>query len=89
MNRINETENILNNRKNIRWKLSMTNMLLEINTDPNTGKTLSIKMINDDDDDNLNCAHNAHHNQEEEDIIKSDDNLIVAASVQTCHETTP
>lgn len=41
-----------NLERNIRWKLSIANLLFEIKTDPTTGRSLSIKMFNNDDSNN-------------------------------------
>lgn len=59
-----------NLERNVRWKLSIANLLFEIKTDPTTGKSLSIKMFNNDDNTVDNNNGNSYSNNE-----KNDDNL--------------
>ncbi|KAH9506489.1 C-Jun-amino-terminal kinase-interacting protein 1 [Dermatophagoides farinae] len=68
--------------KNLRWKLTMANMLLEIKTDSYTGKTLSIKMLNDDggdyvhDDDDKEEKNGDDCNKDEKNIFFSPQSSI-------------
>nr|XP_027204195.1 C-Jun-amino-terminal kinase-interacting protein 2-like [Dermatophagoides pteronyssinus] len=70
--------------KSLRWKLTMANMLLEIKTDSSTGKTLSIKMLNDDyvdDDDNNKVKENDNNN----DYGNNDKENIIFSSTEQQH----